>query len=92
MAAVCKYMHESVKRLTDDYLKNEGRYVYVTPTSYLDLLSSLNGLLTLTRNKLTAKRDSYTQGVEKLEETAIEVGKMQQDLTDKQPKLQVMKA
>ena len=91
MVESVKFMHESVKNLSDDYLKAEGRYNYITPTSYLELLSSLKNLLDNQRKRLSTRLESYEKGVQKLIETAEEVKRMEKELTDKRPVLLQMK-
>ena len=82
---VCKYMHESTKNLSAEYLRSENRHNYITPTSYLQLLGSLHSLMTVQRKKLEGSRDGYKKGVEKLMDTAEQVKEMQKDLESKQP-------
>lgn len=38
-------IHEDVERLAADYLAQQRRHYYVTPTSYLELLMSYKNLL-----------------------------------------------
>ena len=82
---VCRYMHESTKSLSADYLKTENRHNYITPTSYLQLLGSLQALLTVQRKKLEGSSEGYKKGVERLMDTAEQVQEMQKDLESKQP-------
>lgn len=63
------------------------RHNYVTPTSYLELIRTFKKLLGLKRNELSTMRNRYLTGLEKLQFAAGEVGKMQIELTDMQPKL-----
>ena len=41
----CKYFHVSTKNLSDKFLKTLDRHNYVTPTSYLELISTFKSLL-----------------------------------------------
>lgn len=42
---ICQYFHTSARQLSERYLDKLGRHNYVTPTSYLELISSLKTLL-----------------------------------------------
>lgn len=76
--------------LSARYLQEQKRHNYVTPTSYLELILTYKELLKRTRQKTLNLKLGYDKGIEKLLFTAEEVGKMQQDLNDKQPKLAQM--
>ena len=47
--AMCKMFHENVRELSEQYLKEVGRINYVTPTSYLELITAFTTLLAATR-------------------------------------------
>ena len=64
-------------------LERQKRYLYVTPTSYLELLLIYKMLLDTEREKTLRLRASYQRGVAKLLATAGEVQKMTQDLNEK---------
>lgn len=54
--------------------KNErGRYNYVTPTSYLELISSFKTLLGKTQGDVLKKKKRYEVGLEKLAFAASQV-------------------
>jgi len=76
--------------LSQDYLERQKRHVYVTPTTYLELLKTYKMLLGVEREKTLRLRAGYQRGVQKLLFTADEVLKMRQDLKEKQPRLQIM--
>lgn len=42
---MCVRFHEDVQRLAADFLAQQHRHYYVTPTSYLELLTSYKKLL-----------------------------------------------
>lgn len=56
---MCQFMHASVVDASVLYLQELSRHNYVTPTSYLELLSSYTSLM----NK---KKGSLTEGVGRL--------------------------
>jgi hypothetical protein len=66
-----------------------GRYYYVTPTSYLELISTFKSLLSTKRNAVMTAKTRYENGLEKLRTTAESVADMQKNLEELQPKLKV---
>ncbi|KAF6778758.1 hypothetical protein AHF37_01583 [Paragonimus kellicotti] len=84
---ICKYFHESVRKLSDKFLDVLRRHSYVTPTSYLEMILTFKKLLTKKRTELTTMRNRYLTGLQKLEFAAGEVGKMQIELRNLQPLL-----
>jgi len=86
---VCVDMQERVASLSDAYLAQLGRYYYVTPTSYLELISTFKALLSTKRNTVLTAKKRYENGLEKLRTTADAVAVMQRELEDLQPKLKV---
>jgi len=87
---MCKQVHQDIMELSVQYKEQEGRHNYVTPTSYLELIQTYKDLLTKQRSRVIQLKLGYEKGIEKLLFTAQEVSKMQQDLNDKQPKLEQM--
>uniref|UniRef100_A0A8C5GFM1 Dynein axonemal heavy chain 7 n=1 Tax=Gouania willdenowi TaxID=441366 RepID=A0A8C5GFM1_GOUWI len=86
---VCKTFHTSAKDLSDKYLAELGRHNYVTPTSYLELIAVFRELLTERREMVMSAKKRYTNGLEKLDFAAGQVGKMQVELEELKPKLKV---
>jgi dynein heavy chain, axonemal len=82
-----KLIHLSVEKESIDYQQTLRRYNYVTPTSYLELLSSFNKLLSLKRDEILTKRDRLQIGLDKLTETKHMVSIMQEELVVLQPQL-----
>ena len=76
--------------LSSRYQTEQKRYNYVTPTSYLELIQTYKTLLKKVRTKTLLLKQGYDKGIEKLLFTAEEVHKMQQDLSEKQPRLEQM--
>ncbi|GMH99793.1 hypothetical protein TrVE_jg2105 [Triparma verrucosa] len=83
----CVNMQEKVDNMSKRYLKEMGRYYYVTPTSYLMLISTFKNLLSKQRNEVAERKARYENGLTKILETQDQVDVMQQELTDLQPKL-----
>ncbi|CAH8646661.1 unnamed protein product [Heterobilharzia americana] len=84
---LCKYFHESVRKLAEKFLEELRRHSYVTPTSYLEMILTFKKLLHKKRTELTTMRNRYLTGLDKLEFASGEVGKMQIELRDLQPLL-----
>ncbi|XP_023247279.1 dynein heavy chain 1, axonemal-like [Copidosoma floridanum] len=83
----CQFMHSSVIRASEDFLQELNRHNYVTPTSYLELLSSYGDLLDKKKRELHAGINRLSVGLEKLASTEIEVKEMQITLEKMQPEL-----
>ena len=49
---LCVLFHESVQALSRHFLAKERRHVYITPTSYLELIHSYKNLLTKKQNEV----------------------------------------
>ncbi|CAK9809640.1 Dynein axonemal heavy chain 1 [Anthophora quadrimaculata] len=84
---MCQYMHSSVIDASDLYLKELNRHNYVTPTSYLELLSSYGHLLNKKKMELQSASNRLSTGLDKLASAEVEVKNMQQLLADMKPKL-----
>jgi len=64
-----------------------GRYNYVTPTSYLEMIGTFKTLLDQKRQNLLDLKLRYEVGLEKLLSSESQVGIMQVELTKLQPAL-----
>ncbi|KPI89879.1 dynein heavy chain putative dynein heavy chain point mutation [Leptomonas seymouri] len=78
---------QEVRDLSQVYLAEARQHTYVTPTSYLDLLSTFGRMLAERRSALTAQRDRYVNGLRQLRKTEDQVEVMQQELARLQPEL-----
>lgn len=87
---ICVQMQRDVVDMTERWRTEMGRYFYVTPTSYLDLLLSFIELLQTRRGEVVASKKKYEVGVNKIAETAVAVEEMQRELTEMEPKLTKM--
>ncbi|GIL57271.1 hypothetical protein Vafri_12526 [Volvox africanus] len=83
----CKMFHEDVRHLSDAFRAEQGRINYVTPTSYLELITCFTTLLGSKRAEVSAARRRYEVGLEKLQFTASQVSIMQDELTALKPVL-----
>ncbi|KAG2482389.1 hypothetical protein HYH03_018685 [Edaphochlamys debaryana] len=83
----CKMFHEDVRHLSDAFRSEQGRVNYVTPTSYLELITCFTTLLGSKRAEVSAAKKRYEVGLQKLEFTAGQVSIMQDELTALKPVL-----
>lgn len=83
----CVVIHQSVEKLSKRYYDELRRYNYVTPTSYLELLTTFIKLLGEKREEINTRRGRLEIGLEKLMTTAAEVEVMQRELQELQPVL-----
>jgi dynein heavy chain len=87
IVSLCKYFHQTTISLSDKFRTFAGRYNYVTPTSYQELLLSYKALLTAKRDEISLIRKRYVAGLEKLQFASEQVSRMQQELGALRPQL-----
>ena len=87
VVAMFKVMHQAVEVQSENFLERMRRHAYVTPTSYLELLSSYTSLLVAKREEVNVQRTRLSVGVEKIKNTKEQVAGMQDQLTALQPQL-----
>ena len=73
--------HLSVTERSKKYLETQGRYNYVTPKSYLELIQFYKYLLTNKRGDVMRLIDRLDVGLSTLRKTAADVAELQIDLT-----------
>jgi len=79
--------HMNVRDLSEDFMSSLKRRNYVTPTSYLELMSAYKGNLDNKRTEVSQARMRYEVGLEKLAFAAEQVDVMKKELADLQPEL-----
>ncbi|XP_039753870.1 dynein heavy chain 3, axonemal [Pararge aegeria] len=84
---LCQLFHMSVVQLSDRFYSEQKRKVYVTPTSYLELIKAFQNLYALKVDQITKSRNRYETGLEQLDFASGQVAVMQQNLIDLQPLL-----
>jgi dynein heavy chain, axonemal len=84
---VCVDMQQRAVTLSRKYHQEMGRFYYVTPTSYLEVINTFKNLLSTQRKDILDSKARYDNGLKKLKETAEEVNSMQIYLEDLQPQL-----
>ncbi len=81
-------IHIKVQSATNDYYQELRRYFYVTPTQYLQLLSTFQRIYNQQKEKVRIQIDRYETGVDKIVATEKDVDAMRQVLFDLKPKLE----
>ena len=79
--------HESTADAALRFLSELRRHYYVTPTSYLELITTFKTILKEKREEIMALKNRYEHGYNCLISTEANVSKMQKELEDLQPKL-----
>ena len=89
LAEMCVKFHSDVADMSLKYKEKDGRYFYVTPTSYLELISSYLNILGNKQDTVSTTKKRYEVGLEKLLSTESQVNGMKAELEELQPKLVV---
>lgn len=66
-----------------------GRFTYITPTSYLTLISSFKELLSQKQEEIHSAIERYERGLNQLEYFSKTITGMQKDIEELQPQLVV---
>ncbi len=85
---ICVTIHTSVTHLSESFGKEQMRYNYITPSSYLELLRLFVKLFKEKRDQLNQQRVKFTLGVRKLVSTKESVVDMQIQLSRLKPYLE----
>jgi len=80
-------IHSTVAEKSEHYKEVQGRYSYVTPTSYLELLSVFKVLLAEKRKEVGGLRNKLQGGLDKLKDAEGQVDTLKAQLIEKQPVL-----
>ncbi|CAK9804315.1 Dynein axonemal heavy chain 7 [Anthophora plagiata] len=84
---MCQYFHLSTETLSAEFLTRLNRQVYVTPTSYLEMINTFKDLLGKKREEIINAKTRYERGLGQLDETKKQVVTMQETLKSLQPQL-----
>ncbi|KAG8227082.1 hypothetical protein J437_LFUL007419 [Ladona fulva] len=84
---MCQAFHISTQQLALEFYSKLRRKSYVTPTSYLELISTFKELLAKKRGEIMLAKNRYEVGIEKLENASSQVSDMERELKDLQPQL-----
>jgi dynein heavy chain len=84
-----RVIHQSVEVKVGEFWDEYRRRSYVTPTSFLELLTTYKKILIKERADTSKSKRRYERGLKILETTAAMVADLQEELTVKQPALEV---
>ncbi|KAG8578265.1 hypothetical protein GDO81_010436 [Engystomops pustulosus] len=84
---MCQHFHQSVVALSERVFQTLQRQIYVTSTSYLELIKTFKNLLEHKRLELLTSKNRYLVGLEKLDFASSQIAIMQQELTELKPML-----
>ena len=87
IVTTCGIIHQTVETESMRYLREQRRYNYVTPTSYLELLSTFKTLLKFKRDQVLTAKKRLVIGLDKLGSTEVEVDQLKTHLEEMQPVL-----
>ena len=71
-------IHNGIREFSEQFYEELRRRNYTTPTNYLEILKLYIDMLRVQQNILPLKIRKYTVGLQTLNETNEEVGKLQQ--------------
>ena len=63
---ICKHFHTRAAKLATKFFDNMGRHVYVTPTSYLELILTFKQVIQGKKEDTMQAKLRYLGGLEKL--------------------------
>lgn len=84
---MCITFHQNVQNLSKRLYNELGRVYHITPTSYLELITTFKNIMATKKNSVVGTKRRYDQGLEKLYQAESEVGNMKKQLEDLQPQL-----
>ncbi|KAG2451278.1 hypothetical protein HYH02_003884 [Chlamydomonas schloesseri] len=87
LVQLCQAFHSRIRTASEDFKHQLGRHNYVTPTSYLELISTFRTLLDSKRAANRKAHSRYSVGLQKLQSSSEQVAGMQAELQALQPQL-----
>ncbi|KAJ1485018.1 dynein heavy chain and region D6 of dynein motor-domain-containing protein, partial [Baffinella frigidus] len=88
IVSMCGDIHKGVEAASIRYKDELRRFNYVTPTSYLELLSTFRKVLQEKRDEIGTAKMRLSVGLDKLDSTEKDVAIMKVELTDLKPILE----
>lgn len=83
-----KVIHQSVEKMSFRFKDEMNRISYVTPTSYLELLSTYKKVFKERTKEIGDARMRLSRGLTVLAGAEVEVDKLKKKLEDSQPELE----
>ena len=88
LCKICVKIHRDVEARTAEFLQQDGRYNYTTPTSYLELIKLYLEKMQEQNKVVSEKVQRYQGGLKKLMDAENVVAKLKVQLTALQPTLE----
>lgn len=85
IARICLSFHENVDMISKVYLEEQGKFNYVTPISYIQLLQRFRALYAKSLKEKKGRKATYLNGVDKLDQCSVMVITMSQELENLKP-------
>jgi dynein heavy chain len=86
-----KFIHKKVETESKEFSNQMKRYIYLTPTSYLELLNLYQKILNQKRKEIFNQINRFENGLKVLKEAGIEVNIMSNKIAEKKPILEINK-
>ena len=88
LSSVLVAIHEDVDKMCVQFRNEARRSFHVTPKSFLDFVQLFMNILKKSKASSELNRDRLINGLQKLEETKVNIAVMKEDLILLQPKLE----
>lgn len=88
IVSVCVDMQERVAAVSEEFKQEMRRYNYVTPTSYLELISTFKNILKKRREMIQRNIDRYSKGLKQLSQATTTVLELEEMLDKLRPELE----
>jgi dynein heavy chain len=85
------FIHQSVERKSIEFKDQLNRQNYVTPTSFLELLSSYAVILREKRKSISFSKGRLEKGLIVLEKAGVEIAALQEHINKMAPELAITK-
>ncbi|XP_060806154.1 dynein axonemal heavy chain 1-like [Amyelois transitella] len=85
MVSVCCFVHQSVVEASARFLAQLNRLNYVTPMSYMEMLHAYADMFKKKRGSILKESNALKTGLNKLNQTEVEVKELQIELADLKP-------
>ncbi|VVC27190.1 Hypothetical protein CINCED_3A023641 [Cinara cedri] len=84
---MCQHFHLTTQNLSLEFDTQLKRKTYITPTSYLEMISTFKDVLSKKREEILTAKRRYEVGLEKLQNAADDIAIMQTELTYLEPEI-----
>jgi dynein heavy chain len=88
VAHVCVQIFEDIKERAYNLKRKEGRYIYITPINYVDLLRTFVTILKTKKANLEGVRSRYENSLNIIKRTNKSVGVLEKELKEKEGALE----